>query len=179
MLLPPLTLVIGGAASGKSAYAEAAIRACGLEKTYVATAQAFDDEMAEKIAAHRAARSVDGWDTLEAPLEVAVALQGIAPGRAILVDCLTLWLSNLVLAGRDVPAAIDALLDTIGAVTGPVIVVSNEVGAGIVPETTLGRAFRGIQGRANQRLAAQADCVVQVTAGLPMPLKGSLPAGVP
>ena len=175
MRLAPLTLVIGGASSGKSAYAERLIRASGLKKIYIATAKAFDDEMAEKIAAHRAARSGDGWTTREAPLDVAGAMDGVTADHGVLLDCATLWLSNLVLAETDPAPAVEALIDRTRRTDAPMVIVSNEVGAGIVPDTRLGRAFRGVQGRANQRVAAEAQSVIQITAGLPLALKGRLP----
>lgn len=143
----------------------------GLPKTYIATAQAFDDEMAARIAAHREDRG-DGWQTLEAPLELAQALG--AADRAVLVDCMTLWLSNLVLAERDVEAELALLLDALRA---PMVLVSNELGMGLVPETPLGRSFRDQHGRMNQALAKRCDQVVFVAAGLPMALKGALPEG--
>ncbi len=166
-------MVIGGAASGKSAYAEGLIRQSGLEKIYIATAQAFDGEMEEKIARHRADRAAHGWTTIEAPLHLGPALAGIGPDQAALLDCVTLWLSNQMLAEADWEAALDQLCNDLAAMPGPVVLVSNEVGAGIVPDTSLGRRFRNAQGRANQRLAALADQVVQVTAGLPQVLKAA------
>jgi len=135
----------------------------------IATAQAFDDEMAERIARHKAERGA-GWATREAPLLLAQALAEEArPGRVAVVDCLTLWLSNLMLAGRDLEAATGELAAL--PLAGPVIFVSNEVGQGIVPETPMGRTFRDAQGRANQALAASCDVVALVTAGLPRLLK--------
>lgn len=169
--MPRLTFVIGGAASGKSAHAEALARATGLPRIYVATAQAFDEEMAAKIAAHRAARGPD-WETVEAPLDLPQALGRIPAGRVVLVDCLTLWLSNLVLADADTDAAGAELLSALGACASDCIVVSNEVGQGIVPDHPLGRRFRGAQGRLNQAVAAAADRVETVIAGLPLVLKG-------
>ena len=162
-------LVLGGARSGKSRYALALAEAAAPERVMIATAQAFDDEMAERIARHKAERGA-GWMTREAPLELAQALAEEArPGRVVVVDCLTLWLSNLLLAQRDLEAATQELAAL--ALAGAVIFVSNEVGQGIVPETPLGRAFRDAQGRANQALAAACDAVALVTAGLPRLLK--------
>lgn len=169
-----LTFVLGGAASGKSAYAESIVRATGKPKVYIATAQAFDSEMAEKISAHQQSRGAD-WQTIEAPLDLVGALSRVPPDAAVLVDCTTLWLSNLLLAERDAAEATEALIDALGQTPATVVVVSNEVGQGIVPATSLGRAFRSAQGALNQRLAAKADCVVQVIAGLPQALKGALP----
>ncbi|MCZ8260872.1 MAG: bifunctional adenosylcobinamide kinase/adenosylcobinamide-phosphate guanylyltransferase [Beijerinckiaceae bacterium] len=171
-----ITLVLGGARSGKSRKAEALARQTGLSRVYLATAQAFDDEMRERIDQHRADRAGDGWETIEEPIDLADALfRASTAETVILVDCITLWLSNVMLAERPVGAAIDALLATLGAATGPVILVSNEVGLGLVPETPLGRAFRDAQGRLNQRVAALADHVVFMAAGLPLTLKEPAP----
>lgn len=164
-------LVLGGAASGKSAHAEGLLRATGRPLAYVATAQARDDEMRDKAARHRAQRG-PGWRTIEAPLDVAGALDALPGEEAALVDCATLWLSNLMLGGHEVEGATEALLAAIARRAAPVVVVSNEVGLGIVPDTPLGRAFREAQGRLNQRLAAEADLVVLVVAGLPLVLRG-------
>jgi adenosylcobinamide kinase/adenosylcobinamide-phosphate guanylyltransferase len=170
--LPPVTLVLGGARSGKSAYAEALVTATG-NGLYLATAEAGDAEMAQRIARHRARRGA-GWSTHEEPLELAGALRRFArPDRPILVDCLTLWLANLLTAGRDAEVETTGLLAALAALEGPVVFVSNEVGLGLVPQTALGRAFRDAAGRLHQALAAAADRVVFVAAGLPLPLKGS------
>ena len=169
--LPAVTLVLGGARSGKSAHAEGLIAAQDGIPVYIATAEPGDDEMAERIAAHRARRG-EGWRTLEAPLELAAALREEAKaGNAVLVDCLTIWLSNLLFAARDVDAEIATLMAALAEGKGPVVLVSNEVGLGIVPENALARAFRDHAGRLNQRVAQAADVVVLVTAGLPMTLK--------
>lgn len=166
-----VTLVLGGARSGKSAHAETLIEAHGGAPVYVATAEAGDDEMAERIAAHRARRG-QGWTTVEAPIELADAVRTQArAGNAVLVDCLTIWLSNLLFAARDVEADMADLMAALGEAQGPVVLVSNEVGLGIVPENALARAFRDHAGRLNQRAAEAADQVVLVTAGLPMTLK--------
>ncbi|MYZ49482.1 bifunctional adenosylcobinamide kinase/adenosylcobinamide-phosphate guanylyltransferase [Propylenella binzhouense] len=165
-------LVLGGARSGKSAHAEALAAASGLERVYVATAEPRDAEMGERIAHHRARRGAL-WRTVEAPdaLEQAVAAEA-APGRAVLVDCLTLWLSNLLLAGADLESRCRALSGLVGRLPGLLVLVSNEVGLGIVPENALARRFRDAQGRLNQDVAARADRVVFVAAGLPLSLKG-------
>ena len=165
------TLILGGARSGKSRFAECLAEQSGLARTYVATAQAFDDEMAERIAHHRARRDA-AWTTLDTPLDLATTLaEAAGESRIVLVDCLTLWLTNVMLAGRDVDAAIDAVVSALPLLGGPAILVSNEVGSGIVPENALGRAFRDHQGRLNQRVAAVAGRVTLVVAGLPLDLK--------
>ncbi|MCZ8185973.1 MAG: bifunctional adenosylcobinamide kinase/adenosylcobinamide-phosphate guanylyltransferase [Beijerinckiaceae bacterium] len=173
-MMARLTLVLGGARSGKSSHAEALARQTGLSRLYLATAQPFDDEMRDRIRQHRADRDGDGWQTIEEPLGLAGAIDRTAgPGVILLVDCLTLWLSNLMLAGRAVDEESAGLLAVLAKAAGPVILVSNEVGLGIVPETPLGRAFRDAQGRLNQRVAALADRVIFMAAGLPLILKES------
>jgi len=169
-------LILGGARSGKSAYAQRLAEAAeGAERVLVATGEAGDEEMAVRIARHRAARGA-GWTTIEAPLKLAEALKAEArPGRVALVDCLTLWLSNLMHAGRDIEAEIGGLASAIRALESPAIFVSNEVGLGIVPETKLGRAFRDAQGRLNRDIAAACDAVVFIAAGLPTLLKPKNP----
>jgi adenosylcobinamide kinase / adenosylcobinamide-phosphate guanylyltransferase len=164
-------LALGGARSGKSAYAQRLAETYGSERLYLATAEPGDDEMAGRIARHRADRG-QGWATLEEPLEVAQALDANArPGRVVVVDCLTLWLSNLMLAGREPGAEIARLVKAIEALAGPAILVSNEVGLGIVPERKLGREFRDWQGRANREIAQACDAAVLIAAGLPVQLK--------
>jgi adenosylcobinamide kinase / adenosylcobinamide-phosphate guanylyltransferase len=163
-----LTLVLGGARSGKSRYAESLITALPPPWIYVATAEAGDAEMAERIAAHRASRGA-GWKTVEAPHDVASVLA--AAEGAVLVDCLTLWLSNRMLAGADIDDGIDGLASALDVCPGTAVLVSNEVGFGIVPDNALARRFRDLQGRLNQRLAARADRVVLVVAGLPLMVK--------
>ena len=170
---PPLTttLVLGGARSGKSAHAERLVSASGLERVYLATAQAHDAEMAERIAHHRDRRG-EGWRTREEPTALIEALaEEAGGGRAVLVDCLTLWLSNLLLAGRDLDAETKRLCRALGELPGPAVLVSNEVGMGLVPDTPLGRRFRDAQGRLNQAVAATVPSVVFVVAGLPLRLK--------
>lgn len=168
MQLPPLTLVIGAAASGKSRFAEGLLDGAK-RKIYLATAQAHDAEMRAKIDLHTARRGAE-WHTINAPLDLGPAL-GTADAP-VLLDCATMWLTNHLLADHDLTVQEAALLDALAACPAPVIVVSNEVGAGIVPENALARAFREAQGRLNQRLAAQADRVALVAAGLPLWLKG-------
>lgn len=166
---PRLTLVLGGARSGKSRHAEALVRSSAPPWIYVATAEALDDEMRERIARHQSERG-DRWQTLEAPLALAETLASLQEGT-VLVDCLTLWLSNVLLAERDIDAESDRLLAALAAAPGQIVVVSNEVGLGIVPDTPLGRRFRDAQGRLNQRVAQLADHVVLLTAGIPLTLK--------
>jgi len=168
--MPPLTLVLGGARSGKSRYAETLMAALPPPWVYVATAQAGDAEMAERIAAHRLRRGRD-WQTIEVPHQLTAALEGVAAGAPVLVDCLTLWLSNRMLADGDLEAEIAHLEAALDGRRGPVVLVSNEVGFGIVPDNALARRFRDLQGRLNQRLAARAGRVVLVVAGLPVVVK--------
>lgn len=175
---PRLALVIGGARSGKSALAERLVLASARKPVYLATAQAWDDEMAARIARHRAARQGAGWRTIEVPRDLAPALAAASPDEAVLLDCATLWLTNVMLApDGDLAAEETRLIDAVDACAAPVTVVTNETGLGIVPENALARAFRDAQGRLNQRLAARAGLVVAVWAGLPMVLKGRLPEG--
>lgn len=169
--LPRITLVLGGARSGKSRYAEALVRDAG-GGIYLATAQALDDEMAARIARHRAERG-EGWTTIEEPLELGAALERSARiGRPVLVDCLTLWLSNLMGAGRAAKQETARLIAVLKTLPVPVVLVSNEVGLGIVPDNALARAFRDEAGRLNQTVAAAAGRVVLLAAGLPLVLKG-------
>jgi len=169
--LPPVTLVLGGARSGKSRYAEGLVDRHPGRRTYLATAEALDAEMAERVKAHRARRDSD-WKTVEEPLDLAQALKAeTGQGAAVLVDCLTLWLGNLLGKERDVAAEIEGLIAAVGQFGGPVVFVSNEVGLGIVPDNALARRFRDLAGSLHQRLAEKADRVVFVVAGLPMNLK--------
>jgi adenosylcobinamide kinase/adenosylcobinamide-phosphate guanylyltransferase len=171
-----LSLVLGGARSGKSRYAESLVSALPpvwqARRTYVATAEPGDAEMTERIAVHRARRGAS-WRTIEAPRDLAGSLQA-ACDAPVLVDCLTLWLSNLMLGGADIDAEMERLDHALAAAAAPVVMVANEVGYGIVPEHPLGRRFRDMQGVLNQRIAARADRVVLVVAGLPLALKGAL-----
>lgn len=166
-----LTLVLGGARSGKSRHAEELVERLPGPWSYIATAQAYDEEMAERIALHRSRRG-DGWQTLDAPHELAGALNGLPAGRPVLVDCLTLWLTNRMLAEADVEAESAALAEALAARDSETVVVSNEVGLSIVPENALARRFRDAQGRLNQMVAARADAVIFMVAGLPMRVKG-------
>jgi adenosylcobinamide kinase/adenosylcobinamide-phosphate guanylyltransferase len=165
------TLVLGGARSGKSTFAEQLVRDSGLHAIYIATAAAGDDEMRARIAQHRAQRG-DRWRTVEEPLELAAACPREGRlGSVILVDCLTLWLSNLMLGGHDIVSHTQQLCDWLENPICPTVLVSNEVGMGLVPDTSLGRRFRDEQGRLNQRIAACASDVVFVAAGLPLWIK--------
>ena len=163
--------VLGGARSGKSRYAQARAEAMPGELVFIATAQAFDAEMTDRIARHRADRD-SRWRTVEAPIALPEAIvEHSAPGRVLLVDCLTLWTSNLLLGEHDIDAASAALERAVVTAPGPVILVANEVGLGIVPDNALARRFRDHAGLLNQRIAAAADAVILVTAGLPLSLK--------
>jgi adenosylcobinamide kinase/adenosylcobinamide-phosphate guanylyltransferase len=165
-------LILGGARSGKSGFAQRQALASGLAVTYLATAQAGDAEMVERIARHRAERPA-GWELVEEPLALAAALRLHAtPNRCLLVDCLTLWLSNLLAAGDGrLTAETVALLEALPALPGQVLLVSNEVGQGIVPANPLARRFRDETGRLHQAIAGRCDRVILVVAGLPLTLK--------
>lgn len=171
-----LTLVIGGARSGKSAHAqalaeEAAARRCGAP-VMIATAEALDDDMAERIARHRSERG-PAWRTLEAPLDVAGAIGQLTERDCGVLDCLTLWLSNLMLSERDLAQAADALIASAATSRAELIMVTNEVGMGIVPENALARRFRDEAGRLNRRMADAADRVIVMFAGQSLQLKGA------
>ncbi len=173
-VLPPVTLILGGMRSGKSGFAEGLVEAQG-RGLYIATAEVLDGEMAERVRRHRERRG-DAWTTVEEPLDLSVALaEHTVAGRAVLVDCLTLWLSNIMAAGRDVRAETETLIAAFPGLPAPVVLVSNEVGQGIVPENALARAFADAAGRLNQRVAAAAGRVVLVSAGLPLVLKEAAP----
>lgn len=188
-----IELVIGGARSGKSAYAERQAADAGRRVTYIATAEARDAEMERRIAHHRARRPAQ-WASVEAPLHLAAALRAhAAPHACLLVDCLTLWLSNLFFAGAaarqaEADEAIDcpllagetqALFDALPTLPGRILLVSNEVGWGVVPMHPVSRLFADAQGRLNQRVAALADRVTLVAAGLPLVLKHEPPVPTP
>jgi adenosylcobinamide kinase / adenosylcobinamide-phosphate guanylyltransferase len=167
----PMTLVLGGARSGKSRHAEGLVTANQPPWTYIATAEAGDQEMAARIRLHRDRRGSD-WRTIEVPRDISAALAENAT-TPVLVDCLTLWLSNLMIAHADIEAEIERLQNALAAVKAPVVMVANEVGLGIVPEHPLGRKFRDWQGVLNQRVAAQSDRVILMVAGLPLVIKNS------
>jgi adenosylcobinamide kinase/adenosylcobinamide-phosphate guanylyltransferase len=168
-------LLLGGARSGKSRLAQARTERMAGELVFVATGEALDAEMAERIARHRAERDLR-WRTVEAPRDLPdVLTRECTPGRVVLVDCLTLWLSNVMLSGADTVAASRDLVSAIEGQRGTLVLVSNEVGMGIVPETALGRRFRDEAGRLNQAVAAVADEVLFVAAGLAVTMKGASP----
>ncbi|NVK34596.1 MAG: bifunctional adenosylcobinamide kinase/adenosylcobinamide-phosphate guanylyltransferase [Rhodobacteraceae bacterium] len=167
------TLVLGGARSGKSRFAETLARGTGLSLVYIATSPVLDEETRQRIDEHRLMRG-DGWRTVEEELEIASAVsRETAANRVLLVDCLTLWLNNLIYHDKDVVAEIDALCVVLSALKGPCVMVSNEIGMGLVPETSLGRRFRDAQGRLNQQIAETSKNVIFVAAGLPLHLKPS------
>jgi len=173
-ILPGLSLVLGGARSGKSRLAEGLVTGTGRIRHYIATAQAWDTEMQARIAAHQTDRGA-GWITHETPRDVAGVLESLPADDVVLLDCATLWLTNVMLAEADIAQECAKLLGALAACKAPVVVVSNEVGWGIVPENALARAFRDHQGRLNQHMAQAAGLVIGVMAGLPMVLKGQLP----
>ena len=171
--LERVTLVLGGARSGKSAFAEGLVGASG-KPIYLATAEALDDEMVERIRRHRARRAAR-WITVEEPLELVSSLsEHAAPRSVVLVDCLTVWLGNLIHAGRHIDTESKALVELLPTLAGPVVFVSNEVGMGIVPENKMARDFRDHAGRLHQALAARADSVYFVVAGIAAALKGNV-----
>ncbi|WP_170762356.1 bifunctional adenosylcobinamide kinase/adenosylcobinamide-phosphate guanylyltransferase [Ruegeria lacuscaerulensis] len=173
-MYPDVTFVLGGAASGKSAFSEQLVVSSGKNRVYFATSQVFDDEMRQKVQRHITQRG-DGWTTVEAPFDLGPALGELTPDHICLIDCATMWLTNHLLAENDLDQAQFALLQALQSCRAPVVIVSNEVGHGIVPDNALSRRFREAQGQLNIALAAQADLAVQVTAGLPLVLKGQLP----
>ena len=169
--MPSSLLVLGGARSGKSRYAQVRAEALGGRCVFVATAQALDDEMTDRIACHQAGRD-SRWVTVEAPLDLVAAIrQHAQPNTALLVDCLTLWASNLLFANSDIDVEIDRLCRAIADAPGIIVAVSNEVGLGIVPNNPLARRFRDVAGTINQSVAAASDEVVMMFSGLPMSLK--------
>ena len=172
---PKVTLVTGGARAGKSRYAEGLLRARPALHAVIATGVAGDAEMAERIARHKAERDPT-WELIEQPVSVRAAIRNAArPDRIVLVDCLTMWINNLMAEGRDIDLEIAGLAGTLANAAGPVVIVSNEVGLGIVPDNALARAFRDHIGRANQAVAAVAECVLFLVAGIPLAIKGETP----
>ena len=173
-MLPRSTFVLGGAASGKSVWAEALVESYNLPMVYLATGQIFDDEVAERVKIHKIRRD-KRWETVEEPFELGPALAALTASQAVLIDCATMWLTNHLMAENDLVEQQTALLDALENCAAPWVIVSNEVGHGIVPDNALSRRFREAQGRLNIALAAQAELAVQVVAGLPQVLKGRLP----
>ncbi|MDE1132452.1 MAG: bifunctional adenosylcobinamide kinase/adenosylcobinamide-phosphate guanylyltransferase [Ascidiaceihabitans sp.] len=173
-MLPNLSFVLGGAASGKSLLAENLILNSGLTPLYIATSRIWDDETKSRVEVHKSRRD-DTWTTVEAPFDLAPALAIATADQAILIDCATMWLTNHLLEDHDLSAQSDLLIDALKSCKAPIVIVSNEVGQGIVPDNALSRQFREAQGRLNIALATQSDLAVQVVAGLPNVLKGMLP----
>ena len=167
-----ITFVLGGARSGKSRYAESFVASLPRPWAYIATAEVRDEEMAARIAEHRAHRET-GWQTIEAPHDLHDAIRAAPKEAVVLVDCLTLWLSNIMHGPYDVDRAMDHLEEALHTRENATVLVSNEVGLGLVPETPLGRTFRDAQGRLNQRIAAIASRVIFVVAGQPLIVKGT------
>ena len=167
-----ITFVLGGTRSGKSQFAESLVASLPRPWVYIATAEAHDDEMAARIAQHRAHREA-GWQTIEAPHDLHDAIRAAPKGAVVLVDCLTLWLSNIMHGSCDIARATEQLEEALHKRETETVLVSNEVGLGLVPETPLGRTFRDAQGRLNQRIACMASRVIFVVAGQPLNVKGS------
>lgn len=167
---PRLTLLIGGARSGKSAHAEQLVSNFDPPWTYIATAQALDEEMLARIAEHRR-RRMTGWQTVEAPLDLAGTLKSLSGDQPVVVDCLTLWLSNHLLAGSDLDGECANLVSAMSRISQPVFAVTNEVGLGIVPGDPLSRQFRDAAGKLNQMVVSIAGSVILMTAGIPMRIK--------
>ena len=166
-----ITFILGGARSGKSKFAEGLVLSSGLKPIYLATGRALDDEMVERIEEHQNRRGED-WETMEEPLALVDAINHAAvPGRIILVDCLTLWVTNLMMAEANVSKEIDGLISALSNVNAPIVFVSNEVGQGVVPINKMAREFVDLSGLVHQRLAAIANHAYFVTAGIPQKLK--------
>ncbi len=173
-LLGKNTLVLGGRRSGKSRFAEGLVLSSGLKPIYLATGRITDDEMRERVAVHRERRSSD-WETVEEPLALADALRQTArKGRIVLVDCLTFWVTNLMMEKADVARECDGLVKQLGELTSPVVLVSNETGLGIIPDNKMAREFGDLAGTVNQNIAAYCDTVHFVAAGLPLTLKSEV-----
>ena len=173
-MLPLGTFVLGGAASGKSLWAENLIQTNALDALYLATGRILDDEVEHRVQVHRARRDAR-WRTIEAPLDLAPALSSLSATDVVLIDCATMWLSNHLLDGSDLAQTQSDLVQALQTCPAPWVIVSNEVGHGVVPDNRLARHFREAQGRLNIALAAEADLAVQVIAGMPQILKGTLP----
>ena len=173
-MLPKLTLVLGGAASGKSQYAETLVLNDGRRPVYLATAEAWDDEMRAKIDKHIARRGAE-WRSIDCAQDTEAQLGQCDAGEVVLLDCATMWLSARMMAEQDLTEATQSLLTALDTCAAAVVVVSNELGLSVVPENAMARQFREAQGRLNQEIAARADLVAAVMAGLPLALKGRLP----
>ena len=173
-MLPKGTFVLGGAASGKSQWAENLILSSNLSATYLATGRIYDSETKVKVGIHKSRRD-DRWQTIEAPLDLGPSLATLPPEMPVLIDCATMWLNNQMMEDADLAEAQTTLIAALRACAAPWVIVSNEVGHGIVPDNPLARRFRETQGRLNIALAAEADLAVLVVAGLPLVLKGLLP----
>lgn len=171
---PRSTFVLGGAASGKSLWAENMVKSFGVPMTYIATGQIFDSEVAARVEIHKNRRDTR-WTTVEEPLDLTIPLAGARPDQVVLIDCATMWLTNHLMAGNNIEQAQTMLITALRQCPAPWVIVSNEVGHGIVPENALARQFREAQGRLNIALAAEVELAVQVIAGLPQVLKGVLP----
>lgn len=165
------TFVLGGTRSGKSTWAEALVERSAKQKIYLATGQGLDSEMRQRIDQHRSRRG-ETWQTIEEPLEIVPHLQKLDDTAIVLLDCITLWISNLMAARLDVAGHVEQLCKVVDEGWLELVIVSNEVGLGIVPDNALARAFRDEAGSANQMIAGACEKVVLVTAGLPMILKG-------
>ena len=169
-----ITLILGGTRSGKSAYGEMLALKNFSSPIYIFTAQAWDDEMKSRIKTHKKRREGKNWKDIEAPIELGTAIKNNATSNnCILVDCLTLWLTNILLAGQDIDDAINELLQMIKACPGEIILISSEVGLGIVPENSMARQFRDFSGKLHQKLAIEAENVLLMVAGIPMVVKGT------
>jgi adenosylcobinamide kinase/adenosylcobinamide-phosphate guanylyltransferase len=173
-LLPKGTFVLGGAASGKSEWAENLCLSNSLSCVYLATGRVGDDEISMRVKVHKARRD-SSWRTVEAPLDLGPQLSEVAADTTVLIDCATMWLSNHMMAQADLGSATAGLQEALSRCRAPWVIVSNEVGHGIVPENALARQFREAQGRLNIALAQQAALAVMIVAGLPQVLKGVLP----
>ncbi|SHH31955.1 bifunctional adenosylcobinamide kinase/adenosylcobinamide-phosphate guanylyltransferase [Cognatishimia maritima] len=173
-MLPKLTFVLGGAASGKSAFAENLIVQTGAPRVYIATAEVYDSEMEAKVQRHKTMRGPN-WRSIEAPRDLGPAFTSVSKDEIALLDCATMWLTNHMMGEADIEAQTSDLLHQLATCEGRVVVVSNEVGMGIVPDNAMARRFRDLQGRLNQRLADQSELAVFVVAGQPLVLKGTLP----
>jgi len=169
-MLPKGTFILGGAASGKSEWAEAHIAAAGQPMIYLATGRTEDDETTQRVKIHQSRRDAR-WTTVEEPLDLRAPLAALSPDTPVLIDCATMWLSNQMMAEADLPLETAHLLEALDTCPAPWVIVSNEVGHGIVPDNRLARRFREAQGRLNIALAQAADLAVLVVAGLPQVLK--------